>query len=179
MNGKALLGQCIVFVEGIGVSVAVTITIGPRFGFEGGTCLGHQTAQLARHVGKHRVDRQQQPVDAELHRDVTIAEVVGDAQQYRWILVRDFEYRFGFCFHHDQATVERQQQVAVAQHAAARQHQGHLFATCQTRPQPAAATILVAECQTLGACDQDVCRAGAWWQAPFNAQQRFGHQNRK
>ena len=97
------------------------LRIGAALGIERRLDLPHVGAEAARHVGDHVVPADAQLGAQYLRRQMTIAEVPGDADQMLLVARGDLEQRLGRGQNLDQPPVLQRQCVAGAQHHGFRQ----------------------------------------------------------
>ena len=95
--------------------VMVATGIGPAFWVERRLDGVRVPAELVHHVGDHVVGADADAVVQQLHRQVAVAEMPGDAHQLSRAVSVDFEQRFGFRDDADDAAVVELQAVAVAE----------------------------------------------------------------
>jgi hypothetical protein len=103
-----------VVMRGVVMGVAVTI-IGAAFGVEWRFDLDHPRAQSLHHFLDHMVTPDAKRFRRNLRRQMTVAEMPGDADQLLRILAADFEQRLRRRDHLDQTAILEHQRIAAAQ----------------------------------------------------------------
>src|SRR5688572_2150266 len=121
--------------------------VGARLGLEGPLHMLDPCTEVAHHVLEHVVAKDAQEAFADLHRNVSVTEVIGDARQARRVDVRellrrgrDLEY----------AAVGSAYAIASAQHEAARQHEADFLARIELRALAAALPVLEGQAEASG-----------------------------
>jgi hypothetical protein len=89
--------------------------IGAAFGIERRFDLDHARAKAAHHLLDHMIAADAQALGHDLHRQMPVAEVPGDADEMHGVAAADFEQRLGRGDHLDQPAVLKHQRVAAAQ----------------------------------------------------------------
>jgi len=89
--------------------------IGAALGIERRLDLGHAGAKPSHHLLDHVIAADTQALGHDLHRQVSVAEMPGDAHEMQGIAGADFEQRLGRGDHLDQPSILQHQGVAAAQ----------------------------------------------------------------
>ena len=135
-----IMGMPIAMAMGMIVIIpAMTMpaAIGPSLGLERRLLVANLHAQAFKHMLQHMVLLQQDPANADLQRNMAIAEVIGGAHQIALILRGDQGNRFLRRDDLDDPPIRRAQPVAAAQHRPAFDRQRRLGPRFERHPQPA------------------------------------------
>ncbi len=95
--------------------MVVATRIGATFGIERRLDGVRVAAQPVHHVRDHVVGADADAVAEQLHRQMPVAEVPGDADQLRRAVGMDFEQRFGLGYYTDDTATFKRQAIAIAQ----------------------------------------------------------------
>ena len=128
----------IVFRLIVCMMMSVTRRVGTRLRFERRDLSMHGKTEPAQHSVQYRIVAITQARYRQLHRHMAIGEVITGAQQQLRIRRNHDRNRFGRGAHPHQRARIAQQQIAVAQPRAARQHQRGLAALIERRAQTTA-----------------------------------------
>ncbi len=121
----------LVDLAAMSVPVLVPAGVSARLGLEGRDDAAHLRTQLLKHILENVVGRDAQESGADLHCHVPIAEVVGRAGKLARRAALDVHEAFKLCNDRNDTSIRSRDQVAAAQHLAARQQDGNRFARRQ------------------------------------------------
>lgn len=173
-----LLRERVVLYKRLVMPMLMTAAIRARLRLKRRRRVIHMCAQTLQHVFQHRIGFQFQLSRRHFHRRVAIAQVVRGARQRNGIVGVYNQHVLRSSNHAHQATIVGDQQVAIAQHRASRQHQRHFFTVIQRSGQTALAAVIEGKSERRRAFDQ---RCGKFRFNTFvdRAHQSLGNQNRK
>lgn len=129
------------------MTMPMAAAVGAGFRFERALDGVDLTSQALQQIGQYRIGFQPQPVDIDLQRDVSIAQVIGGTQQGQGIGCADFQHRLRGGDNTETQTIGAAQKLARWQRAAARQDDGEFATVRQAQALPTAPTRLVIEWQ--------------------------------
>ena len=118
-------------------AMAMPGVISPALGIEGREFLRDRGAEPQQHFVQYRIELQTQPASADLHRNMTIAQMVRDANQ---VLLHDTanpQRLLPRGTHLNDTSIVSQEKIVVAQYRAALEEQTHLLTRLAARAQPA------------------------------------------
>lgn len=95
------------------VSVDFAVAVGPAFGIEGGEHRSHRGAEPLQHVLDDMVVADPQAIAEELRRQVAVAEMPGNADQFGRAGSGDLQKAFGNGLHQDQPAILEFERIAV------------------------------------------------------------------
>jgi hypothetical protein len=155
MSRKGRMGESLIFGERLVVAVLVATAVCAGFRLEPHIRPFYRKAvQTVQHVLQHSVVFELQLMRADLHRDVTVSQMVGRTRQGQWRVRHNSQYGLGGGMHDNKLPVVGDENIAVMQHGSLIQHQGDLLAVVQPEPLPAAATVLEGQLRFGGVADQ-------------------------
>lgn len=140
-----LLRERVVFGERGIVPMTMPSAVGARFGMKRQRFARDARTQARQHRLEHGVCLELQIVDADLHRRVPIAEMVGRTRERQRVGGAHHEHGFGRGDHAHERTVVGDEHVAIGQHGAAWHDERDFFARIERGGEAALATRVVSE----------------------------------
>jgi hypothetical protein len=133
--------------------VAVMMLVGPALGIKRRFDRLKSRPKAAQHVFDHMIAPDAQPLADDLHVDMTIADVPGEARQIVSIGGRDFDQRLRPADHADDGAVVEHEAVAVAERSGLRQIEQKFGAALTAQHHPSAMALVRVERNGIdGAC---------------------------
>ena len=129
------------------MTMSMAAAIGAGFRFERTLDGVDLTAQALQQIGQYRIGFQPQPVDIDLQRNVSIAQVIGSTQQGQGIGGARFQHWLRGGDNAEAQTIGAAQKLTRWQRAAGRQDDGEFATVRQAQALPTAPTRLVIEWQ--------------------------------
>ena len=168
--GEGALSVMVVVIVAMVVMAAAAGRVGAGLGIEGGIDMIDMPAQAFNHFLDHMVEADADAVTQQLHRQMPVTEVPGDANQFPVVMGMDFQQRLRPGADADDAAVHRQS-IAIPQPDRLRQVDQHIRTALSPQHNPAAMAAVEVDQNVI---DLPRCVPGAGGKDVVRA-----HQNRK